>query len=197
MALYTTTCISLFSTTAPGQRQSVCVSPPPLHPSSQSTTNTRVLVQTLLVPALPANEQLTYPTSLTLENAYPATATSLPSTPTNAPSNPSLQSASYNESLIGDVDIAQVFVNNPTSLSYTLFGFWVNGTDLAAYTTKNIGLSTQPKSSFPYSRLAGSVDGTAGHILLYHQINGTTWAEDSYSLDGGFFTTGYFQIATE
>ena len=154
-------------------------------------------VQTLLVPALPPSEQITYPTSLTLANAYPATATSLPSAPTDAPSNPSLQSASYNESLIGDVDIAQVFVNDPTSLSYTLFGFWVNGSELAAYTTKNIGLSTQPKSSFPYSRLAGAVAGNGSAVLLYHQINGTSWAEDSYNLDGGFFTTSYFEVATQ
>lgn len=154
-------------------------------------------LQTLLVPALPPTEQFTYPTSLTLANAFPATATSLPSTPTNAPSDRSLQSASYNESLIGDVDIAQVFVNNPTSLSYTLFGFWVNGTDLAAYTTKNIGLSTQPKSTFPYSRLAGAVGGNGSDVLLYHQINGTSWAEDVYNLDGGFFTTSYFDVATE
>lgn len=154
-------------------------------------------LQTLLVPALPPNEQITYPTSLTLANAYPATATSLPSTPTDAPSNPSLQSASYNESLIGDVDIAQVFVNDPTSRSYTLFGFWVNGTDLAAYTTKNIGLSTQPKSSFPYSRLAGAVGGNGSDVLLYHQINATSWAEDVYNLDGGFFTTSYFEVETQ
>ncbi|KAL9066904.1 MAG: hypothetical protein Q9161_007236 [Pseudevernia consocians] len=147
-------------------------------------------LQTLLVPALPPSEQITYPTSLTLANAYSATATSLPSTP-------SLQSASYNESLIGDVDIAQVFVNNPTSLSYTLFGFWVNGSDLAAYTTKNIGLSTQPKSSFPYSRLAGAVGGNGTDVLLYHQVNQTAWAEDVYNLDGGFFTTSFFQVETE
>ncbi|CAF9936022.1 MAG: hypothetical protein ALECFALPRED_006664 [Alectoria fallacina] len=153
-------------------------------------------LQTILVPALPPTEQITYPTSLTLANAYPATATALPSTPTTAPSNPSLQSASYNESLIGDVDIAQVFVNDPASLSYTLFGFWVNGTDLAAYTTKNIGLSTQPKSSFPYSRLAGAVGGNGSDVLLYHQVNASSWAEDVYNLDGGFFTTSYFEVAT-
>lgn len=162
----------------------------------QPRTNATPLVQTLLVPALPPSEQITYPTSLTLANAYPATATSLPSTPTNAPSTPALQSASYNESLIGDVDIAQVFVNDPTSRSYTLFGFWVNGSDLAAYTTKNIGLSTQPKSAFPYSRLAGAVGGNGSAVLLYHQVNATGWAEDSYNLDGGFFTTSYFEIAT-
>ncbi|CAF9911040.1 hypothetical protein IMSHALPRED_009905 [Imshaugia aleurites] len=154
-------------------------------------------LQTLLVPALPASEQFTYPTSLTLANAYPATATALPSAPTNTPSSPSLQSASYNESLIGDVDIAQVFVNDATSLSYTLFGFWVNGSELAAYTTKNIGLSTQPKSSFPYSRLAGTVGGNGSEVLLYHQINGTAWAQDAYNLDGGFFTTSYFEVATQ
>lgn len=147
-------------------------------------------MQTILVPPLPPSEQITYPTSLTLADAYPATATaSLPS----LPSNPS---ASSNESLIGDVDIAQVFVNDPSARSYTLFGFWVNGTSLAAYTTRNIGLSTRPKSPFPYSRLAGTVSGNGSEVLLYHQVNGTGWAEDAYNLDGGFFTTGYFEVET-
>lgn len=159
--------------------------------------NETLSVQTILVPALPPSQQITYPTSLTLADAYPATATSLPSLPSNAPSNPSLQSASYNESLIGDVDIAQVFVNNPSSQTYTLFGFWVNGTNLAAYTTKNIGLSTRPKSPFPYSRLAGTVSGNGSDVLLYHQVNGTSWAEDVYNLDGGFFTSSSFEVATQ
>lgn len=164
----------------------------------QSHANTTIsAVQTLLVPALPPTEQISYPTSLTLANAYPATATSAPSIPTNAPANPSLQSQTYNESLIGDVDIAQVFVNNPASTSYTLFGFWVNGTELAAYTTKNIGLSTQPQSPFPYSRLAGAVGGNgSSSVLLYHQVNETGWAEDVYNLEGGFFTSSYFLVAT-
>ncbi|CAD6576831.1 MAG: hypothetical protein ASARMPRED_007895 [Alectoria sarmentosa] len=152
-------------------------------------------LQTILVPALPPTEQITYPTSLTLANAYPA-ATALPSTPTNSPSSPSLHSASYNESLIGDVDIAQVFVNDPASLSYTLFGFWVNGSDLAAYTTNNIALSTRPESSFPYSRLAGAVGGNGSEVLLYHQVNKTGWAEDVYNLEGGFFKTSFFEVAT-
>ncbi|CAD6590287.1 MAG: hypothetical protein ASARMPREDX12_004243 [Alectoria sarmentosa] len=154
-------------------------------------------LQTILVPALPPTEQITYPTSLTLANAYPAaTATALPSTPTNNPTSLSLHSASYNESLIGDVDIAQVFVNDPSSLSYTLFGFWVNGSDLAAYTTNNIALSTRPESSFPYSRLAGAVGGNGSEVLLYHQVNKTGWAEDVYNLEGGFFKTSFFEVAT-
>lgn len=166
---------------------------PPFETQKYNRMLTKTSVQTLLVPALPPTEQVTYPTSLTLANAYPASVTSIPSAPTNSPS---LQSASYNESLIGDVDIAQVFVNDASSLSYTLFGFWVNGTELAAYTTKNIGLSTQPKSSFPYSRLAGAVGGNGTDVLLYHQVNATSWAEDVYNLDGGFFTTSYFAVAT-
>ena len=197
MGVYITTCTFPSSTTAHGHRQNVCSPSFPFRLHQDPHFNSKLSVQTLLVPALPPNEQITYPTSLTLENSYPATATSLPSIPTNAPSSPSLQSASYNESLIGDVDIAQVFVNDPSSHSYSLFGFWVNGTDLAAYTTKNIGLSTQPKSAFPYSRLAGAVNGNLSDVFLYHQINGTSWAEDAYNLDGGYFTTSYFDVATD
>jgi hypothetical protein len=149
----------------------------------------RSTVQAILVPPLPPSQQIVVSTSLVLANAYPATQTQPVSTPTST-------STAYKESLIGDVDIAQVFVNNPNSKSYTLFGFWVNGTDLAAYTTKNIGLSTQPQSPFPFSRLAGTTDGTTSNIYLYHQINETFIAEDTYNLDGGFFATTYFKIST-
>lgn len=145
----------------------------------------------MLVPPLPPSEQVVYPTSLTLANAYPASSTAAASIPT-----PTGTSAAYNETLLGDVDIAQVFVNDASSQSYTLFGFWVNGTDLAAYTTKNIGLSTQPQSKFPFSRLAGTTAGNASDVYLYHQINETSIAEDMYNLDGGFFTTTYFEIST-
>ncbi|KAL2042780.1 hypothetical protein N7G274_004539 [Stereocaulon virgatum] len=146
-------------------------------------------LQTILVPPLPPSQQIVVSTSFVLANAYPATQTQPVPTPTST-------SAAYNETLIGDVDIAQVFVNNPNSNSYTLFGFWVNGTDLAAYTTKNIGLSTQPQSPFPFSRLSGTTGGTTSNIYLYHQINGTFIAEDTYNLDGGFFTTTYFKVST-
>jgi len=94
--------------------------------------------------------------------------------------------------LIGDVDIAQVFVNTGSSNTYTLFGFWVNGTSLAAYTTDNIGLSTKPKSDFPFTRLGGT--SNSSNIYPYHQINDTATAEDVYNTDGGFFTTDYVDI---
>ena len=132
-----------------------------------------------------------------MADAYPATATTWPTLPSTTV-EPSQRSASYNESLIGDigdVNIAQVFINTGSSDSYTLFGFWVNGTSLAAYTTRNIGLSTMPKSPFPYSRLAGTTVGNSSNIYLYHQINGTAIAEDMYNTDGGFFTTTYMSIA--
>ena len=161
----------------------------PQSPNEHSDHLQKSAVQTLLVPPLPPSDQIVSPTSLTLANAYPATATQAVPTPTST-------TAAYNETIIGDVDIAQVFVNNPSSDSYTLFGFWVNGTELAAYTTKNIGLSTQPQSPFPYSRLAGATGGNSSNVYLYHQINGTFLAEDMYNLDGGFFTTTYFNIST-
>ena len=148
-------------------------------------------VETILVPPLPPSQQVPYPTSLTLANAYPASATesAIIATPTST-------TAAYNETLLGDVNIAQVFVNNQNSNSYTLFGFWVNGTDLAAYTTKNIGLSTQPQSPFPHKRLAGTTVGGGSDIYLYHQINQTVFAEDMYNFDGGFFTSTYFDVST-
>ncbi len=148
-------------------------------------------LQTVLVPPLPPSDQVALPTSLTLADAYPATATPTASKPT-----PTSTTASYNETLIGDVDIAQVFVNNGDPNSYTLFGFWVNGTDLAAYTTKNIGLSGQPQSPWPHSRLAGTTVSGGSEIFLYHQINQTAMAEDMYNLDGGFFSTTYFDVST-
>ena len=150
------------------------------------------IVQTILVPPLPPSEQVPYPTSLTLANAYPASATASAAIP-----SPTSTTAAYNETLLGNVNIAQVFVNNnQNSDSYTLFGFWVNGTDLAAYTTKNIGLSTQPQSKFPFKRLAGTTVGGGSDIYLYHQMNQTFFAEDMYDLDGGFFTSTYFDIST-
>ena len=134
-------------------------------------------------------------TSLTLQDAYPATATGATPLPSSTV-EPSQRSATYNESLIGDVNIAQVFINTTSaSSSYTLFGFWVNGTSLAAYTTKNIALSTMPESPFPFSRLAGTTVGNSSDVYLYHQINETAIAEDVYNTDGGFFTTTYMNIA--
>lgn len=157
---------------------------------------TFVIVQTILIPALPPNQQPTVPSTLTLADAYPISATNAPIP--SATSDPSKQSAQFNESLIGDVNIAQVFLptSNGKTTGYTLFGFWVNGTELAAYTTKNIGLSGAPKSPFPYSRLAGTTGGTgSGDVFLFHQVNASSVAQDVYNTDGGFFTTTYFDVA--
>ena len=149
----------------------------------------------MLVPSLPVNQQPTLPATLTLADAYPITATNAPIP--SATADPSLQSAALNESLIGDVNIAQVFVPTPSgkTTGYTLFGFWVNGTELAAYTTKNIGLSGAPESKFPYTRLAGTTGTTAsGDVFLFHQVNATSIAQDVYNTNGGFFTTTYFDV---
>ena len=101
------------------------------------------------------------------------------------------------------MNIAQVFVPTPANDNnnkdgYTLFGFWVNGTELSAYTTRNIGLSGEPETQFPFKRLAGTTGGgsDSGKVYLYHQVNGTNVAEDVYNTDGGFFSSSYFSIET-
>lgn len=149
----------------------------------------------MLVPPLPAGQHVDTPSTMTLKDAYPA-ATTAPQHMPSATTDPSQQTAAYNESLIGDVNIAQVFVNNSSSKTYTLFAFWVNGTSLAAYTTDNIALSTQPRSPFPFTRLAGTIASNSSNIYLYHQINGSAIAEDVYNTDGGFFTTDYMDMGT-
>ena len=155
------------------------------------------LVQTVLVPPLPPDQQPAVPESLTLADAYPVTATLAPLPAATA--DPSKHSASYNESLLGDVNIAQIFVPTPNgeTTGYTLFGFWVNGTNLAAYTTRNIGLSGAPKSTFPFPRLAGTTgQAGSGNVYLFHQLNETTVAQDIYSTSGGFFDSTDFAIST-
>ena len=56
--------------------------------------------------------------------------------------------------------------------------FWVNGTSLAAYTSKNIGLSTEPHLLFPFSRVANITVENSSNIYLYRQINAIVIAED-------------------
>ncbi|KAG8533740.1 uncharacterized protein KY384_001481 [Bacidia gigantensis] len=107
------------------------------------------------------------------------------------------------KSLPGDVTIAQVFVpvpsnNNRIKDGYTLFGFWVNGTSLAAYTIKIIGQSGQPESRFPFSRLTGTTAGDqTDEEFVYHQINGTSVAEAVCNTHRGSFQRHILQSRHE
>jgi hypothetical protein len=156
-----------------------------------------------LDPPLPAAELAGLPAAGTLvpgfSHSSTATASTSQGTPTSSSSAtaaataPANVTAAHNETLIGSFNLAQVFIPNTVS-GYTLFGFWVNGTTLNAYTTENIVLSASPPSPFPFARLA--IVGRSTSVFLYHELNSTTFVEDVYNTDGGFWTSSNFSIET-
>ena len=71
---------------------------------------------------------------------------------------------------------------------------WINGTQPAIPTyDPNMTLSRAPKSPFPFARLASV---TSQYVTyLYHQINGTTFAEEQWDeIDGTWGPTQYIQV---
>ena len=54
---------------------------------------------------------------------------------------------------------------------------WINGTEPALI---NGDPSTAPKRSFPFARLASVTLAGQSTTFLYHQINGTTFAEEQW-----------------
>ena len=94
----------------------------------------------------------------------------------------------------GDPGDRQYPIQNPPLQSdVALFGsgiaMWVDGT--RAVVTQNVGA---PKTTFPFARLASTTlsDGTL--TLLYHQMNGTTIAEELWS-DWEWVSTEYITIS--
>lgn len=64
------------------------------------------------------------------------------------------------------------------------FAIWINGTKPAAISYNGIGLVKDhravPNASFPLKRLASATSPDQTITYLYHQINGTTFAEEQY-----------------
>ena len=108
----------------------------------------------------------------------------------NAPSNDSLVYVQYDLGLTGSGTYSEVFSSGPMIQYDTIHqsdvatigdgGYiWINGTQ-PVKSSKIIGL---PNNSFPFARLA-SVSTADWRTFLYHQMNGTTLAEelwDEYS----------------
>ena len=82
--------------------------------------------------------------------------------------------------------------NSDLSLTNAWF-LWVDNATLMDANENNV---PAPLSPFPYSRLSTNNVGTGSDFYLYHQINGTTFAEDLFDSSIGHFTSSFFSIGT-
>lgn len=81
------------------------------------------------------------------------------------------------------------------------YGFWVNGLELTPFKNGDgiieIGipsLSAVPNSPFPFARLAGTSHENGTKILLYHQLNASTFAQDDWDSAVGGWVSDAFTI---
>ena len=71
---------------------------------------------------------------------------------------------------------------------------WINGTQPMMALSDQSGL---PNSTFPFARLAGARSADRAATFVYHQINGTTFAEEQRDLTvGTWLDTEYINILT-
>lgn len=92
---------------------------------------------------------------------------------------------------LSDSDLAIV---NPSSNPVVV---WVNGTQLIGL---DLLLNLSPDAAlvrpFPYKRLASFTAANQPTSYLYHQINGTTLAEEQYlSSEGQWIASSYIMIS--
>lgn len=105
-----------------------------------------------------------------------------------------------NADLVGislDVDVALANVYNTTGLDISStgpYGMVVNNSRLALFRTEFNGPSTGPSTEFPFARLTTSTPVNSTTFYLYHQMNGTHIAEESYDISIGAWTTIYVEI---
>ena len=66
---------------------------------------------------------------------------------------------------------------------------WING-------TRPVGPSTLPDNTFPFERLASINSADQSTTFLYHQINGTTFAEEQWdNAEGTWLATAYITVS--
>ena len=59
-------------------------------------------------------------------------------------------------------------------------GIWINGTQPALIRLENTDDAPLPSSEFPFTRLASVTSTDRSVTYLYHQMNGTTFAEEQW-----------------
>ena len=105
-----------------------------------------------------------------------------------------------NADLVGislDVDVALANVYNTTGLDISStgpYGMVVNNSRLKLFRTEFNGPSTSPLTEFPFARLTTTTPVNSTTFYLYHQMNGTHIAEESYDISIGAWTTVYVEI---
>ena len=60
------------------------------------------------------------------------------------------------------------------------YGLWINGTQPALIPTVSTQNAALPSNHFPFRRLASVTPSDGSATYLYHQINGTTFAEEQW-----------------
>lgn len=101
---------------------------------------------------------------------------------------------------IQDQDVILANVYNATNVDSSAtgpFGMVVNGTKLSMFRTKNVGPITGPSTEFPFARLATTTPNNSTIFYLYHQMNETHIAEESFDVTvGSWGGTEYVEIGT-
>lgn len=77
------------------------------------------------------------------------------------------------------IDFTQGYLHNGMSDWGSIYGFWVNGSNLT-WIMQTLHRTTKPQSPFPFTRLANTSSENSNILYMYHQINETIVAEDLY-----------------
>lgn len=93
-------------------------------------------------------------------------------------------------------EVGSIILENDTSIgrsdiaifggSGNFFAFWINGTQPTIVGQQGAGT---PDTAFPFARLASVTLADESATFLYHQINGTTFAEEQWDASVNIWTT--------
>ena len=73
------------------------------------------------------------------------------------------------------------------------FAVWINGTQPSLISDLN---ATLPDNDFPFTRLASVISVDQSMTFLYHQMNGTTFAEEQWDAsENAWVGTEYITIS--
>ena len=114
---------------------------------------------------------------------------------------------SFDPSSIWKSDILGASFNNPSEPSSVPstpenYGFWVNGTQLAAFSIGLDGLgespplATMPRTPYPFPRITGFSPDKSSKIFVYHQMNASAFAEDQWDASVGGWLSASFGVVT-
>ena len=96
------------------------------------------------------------------------------------------ESYSLNNTSTRSFDLAYLTCDN-------ILAVWVSGTNVYPIEHSAYSGETVPQVSFPFTRLA-SIDLPGKSCYLYHQINGTTLAEEQYDFSWHEWLTTYITV---